>query len=45
MSSRLKGFTWTSSNKTPAYEAVRAAVFDHKLKISRKLRAAIELDF
>lgn len=45
VSSRLRGFTWTGANKTPSYEAVRAAVFDHKLKFSSKYRNIIEEDF
>lgn len=45
VTSKIAGFTWTSANKTPAYEALRAAVFDHKLKVSRKWKAALELDF
>ena len=45
VSSRLKGYTWTVANKTPAYEAVRAAVFDHKLKFNAKFRSLVEEDF
>ena len=45
ISSRLRGFTQTSSNKTPSYEALRAAIFDHKLKFNSKFRSIIEEDF
>ena len=45
ISSRLRGFTWTGTNKTPSYEALRAAVFDHKLKFNSKFRSIIEEDF
>ena len=45
ISSRLRGFTWTGANKTPSYEALRAAVFDHKLKFNSKFRSIIEEDF
>lgn len=45
VSSKLKGFTWTGANKTPSYEALRAAVFDHKLKFNSKFRSIIEEDF
>ena len=45
ISSRLRGFTWTGSNKTPSYEALRAAIFDHKIKFSSKFRSIIEEDF
>ena len=45
ISSRLRGFTWTGANKTPSYEALRAAIFDHKLKFNSKFRSIIEEDF
>ena len=45
VSSRLRGYTWTAANKTPSYEALRAAVFDHKLKFSSKYKSIIEEDF
>lgn len=45
ISSRLRGFTWTGSNKSPSYEALRAAIFDHKLKFNSKFRSIIEEDF
>lgn len=45
VSSRLKGYTWTAANKTPSYEALRAAVFDHKLKFNAKFRSLVEEDF
>lgn len=31
VSARIRGFTTTSSNKTPAYESVRSHIFEHKL--------------
>ena len=33
------------ANKTPSYEALRALVFDHKLKFSRKFKDLVEMDF
>lgn len=45
MSSRIVGYTWTGANKTPAYEALRALVFDHKLKFNEKFRELLRLDF
>ena len=45
ISSRLRGFTWTGANKTPSYEALRAAIFDHKIKFSSKFKSIIEEDF
>ena len=45
MSSRIKGFTWTVANKTPAYEDLRAGIFDHKVKFNRKFKSLLEEDF
>ena len=45
ISSRLRGFTWTGANKTPSYESLRAAIFDHKLKFNSKFKSIIEEDF
>lgn len=45
VSARLRGFTWTGSNKTPAYEALRARCFDHKLKFAPHLKELIVSDF
>lgn len=45
MTTKIKGYTWTATNKTPAYEALRAAFFDHKFKVRRKWKPLIELDF
>ena len=45
VTSKIKGFTWTSANKTPGYEALRAAIFDHKLKIDKRWKQILELDF
>lgn len=45
VSTKLKGFNWTSANKTPAYEAMRARIFDHKLKFNSKFKNLIQEDF
>ena len=45
VTSKIKGYTWTSANKTPAYEDVRASIFDHKLKFKRSLKSLVESDF
>ena len=45
VSTKIKGFTWTGSNKTPAYEDLRALVFDHKLKFAKHLEELIKQDF
>lgn len=44
VSSRIKGYTWTSANKTPAYEDMRAMVFDHKLKFNNNLKELVRRD-
>ena len=45
VSTKLKGFNWTSANKTPAYEAMRARIFDHRLKFNKKFKNLIQEDF
>lgn len=45
VSTKIKGFSWSSSNKPPAYEAMRARIFDHKLKFNRKFKNLIQEDF
>lgn len=45
VSARIKGFTWTGSNKTPAYEDVRAMIFDRKLSFAPHLEEMIKADF
>lgn len=45
VSTKIKGFTWTSANKTPSYEAMRARIFDHKLKFNSKFKNLIQEDF
>lgn len=45
ISSKIKGYTWTGTNKTPAYEALRALVFDHKIKFAAHLRKLVVQDF
>lgn len=45
VSSLIRGYTWTSSNKTPAYENLRAKIFDHKLKFAAHLKPLITQDF
>lgn len=38
VSTLLQGFTWTGTNKGPAYERLRASIFDHKLKFAKHLK-------
>ena len=45
VSTLIKGYTWTGSNKTPAYENLRAKIFDHKLKFASHLKPLITQDF
>lgn len=45
VSTKIKGYTWTGSNKTPAYEALRAMIFDHKLKFAQHLKQLVVQDF
>ena len=45
VSAKLKAFTWTASNKTPAYENLRAKCFDHKLKFASHLKDLVVSDF
>lgn len=45
VSPRIRGFTWTASNKTPAYEDFRAAVMSGKMRFARRLRTLLEADF
>lgn len=45
VSARIKGFTWTAANKTPAYEDLRAYIFDRKLKFAAHLKELIVQDF
>lgn len=45
ISSKFQGFTWTVANKTPAYESVRAGIFDHKIKFKRDFQQMIVQDF
>lgn len=45
VSARIKGFSWSESNKTPAYEHLRSLVFDHKLKFADHLKSQIIADF
>lgn len=44
VSTLLQGFTWTGTNKGPAYERLRAGVFDHKLKFATHLKNQIIAD-
>ena len=44
VSTLLQGFTWTGTNKGPAYERLRAGVFDHKLKFAKHLKNQIIAD-
>lgn len=45
VSSKIRGLSFTASNKTPMFEQLRSMVFQHKLFISRKLKPLIEQDF
>lgn len=45
VSARIKPFTWTASNKTPAYEKVRSLVFDRKIVFAPHLKDLITRDF
>lgn len=44
VSTLLQGFTWTGTNKGPAYERLRASIFDHKLKFAKHLKNQIISD-
>ena len=44
VSTLLQGFTWTGTNKGPAYERLRAFIFDHKLKFAKHLKNQIIAD-
>lgn len=44
VSAKIKPFIWTSANKTPAYEDLRAMVFDHKLKFASHLEQLVKQD-
>ena len=44
VSAKIRPFTWTSANKTPAYEDMRALVFDHKLKFASHLEQLVKQD-
>lgn len=45
ISTKMKGFIWTGTNKTPAYESLRACIFDHKIKFAEHLRQLVVQDF
>lgn len=45
VTAKVKGFTWTGANKTPAYEALRAKIFDLKIKFASHLRDLVVQDF
>ena len=45
ISSKIKGMTFTGSNKTPMYENVRAKVYDHKLFFNPEFKQLIKDDF
>lgn len=42
---RYKGFTFTGSNKTPLYEALRAKIFDSKIEFNDRFKELIIDDF
>ena len=41
----IKGLSFTASNKTPMYEALRSQVFDHTILFNRKFKNMLEMDF
>ena len=43
--SQIKGLQFTVANKVPMFENLRSRIFDHTLKINRKFKSMIELDF
>ena len=45
VSAKIKGFTWTATNKTSSYEDLRALVFNRKLKFAKHLEELIKQDF
>ena len=45
VSAKIKGYTWTGSNKTPAYEELRSRCFDHKLKFPTRVKELVVKDF
>lgn len=45
ISQAYKSFTWTASNKTPAYEYLRSKIFDRQLIFADHLKNLIETDF
>ena len=45
VTTRITGYTWTSTNKTPAYENLRAKIFDHKILFNKKYQDLIISDF
>lgn len=45
VSAKIKGFTWTAANKTPAYEELRSKCFDHKMAFPTRLRDLVVRDF
>lgn len=45
ISVKIKPYSFTGTNKTPAYEAVRDKIFQKKLHFNRKFKDIIEKDF
>lgn len=45
VTTKIKGFVWTGSNKTPAYEYLRSLCMDHKIKFKSSLAKLFECDF
>ena len=45
ISARIKAFTWTGANKTPAYEFLRSKIFDRQLFFAEHLKPLIISDF
>lgn len=45
VSARIKAFTWTGANKTPAFEYMRSKIFDRQLFFAEHLKPLIISDF
>lgn len=45
ISARIKAFTWTGANKTPAFEYMRSKIFDRQLFFAEHLKPLITTDF
>lgn len=45
VSVKITGIQFTATNKTSMFEALRAGVFDHKIKFNVKFKSLVESDF